>query len=52
MTIFKIVINASIKKDLIKELYKMNISRETIYPGIEGFSQSIKTRIQAGIFAN
>jgi hypothetical protein len=52
VTIFKIVINASIKKDLIKELYKMNISRETIYPGIEGFSQSIKTRIQAGIFAN
>ncbi len=52
VTIFKIVINASIKKDLIKELYKMNISREIIYPGIEGFSQSIKTRIQAGIFAN
>lgn len=52
VTIFKIIINASIKKDLIKELYKMNISREIIYPGIEGFSQSIKTRIQAGIFAN
>jgi hypothetical protein len=48
--IFKLVINNQIKKDLIKELFKMNISRETIYPGIEGFAQSIKTRIEAGIY--
>lgn len=47
---FKLVISNEIKKDLIKELFKMNISRETIYPGIEGFAQSIKTKIQAGIY--
>ena len=48
--IFKLVINNEIKKNLIKELFKMNISRETIYPGIEGFAQSIKTKIQAEIY--
>lgn len=50
VTIFKLIINNGIKKDLIKELFKMNISRETIYPGIEGFAQSVKTKMQAGIY--
>ena len=48
--IFKLIINKNIKKDIVAELFKMNISRETLYQGVEGFAQSIRTRIQAGIY--
>jgi hypothetical protein len=48
--IFKLIINKDKKKEMITELFRMNISRESLYQGIEGFAQSIKTRIQAGIY--
>jgi len=48
--IFKLIINKDKKKEMITELFRMNISRESLYQGIEGFAQSIKTRIQSGIY--
>jgi PII-like signaling protein len=31
-----------IKHDLMRTLYRMNISYTTLYPGIEGFGKSLK----------
>ncbi len=38
----KIVLPYDIKHDLMRTLYRMNISYTTLYPGIEGFSRSLK----------
>ena len=37
----KIELPYSIKSEVIKKLYRMNISYTTLYPGIEGFSRSL-----------
>jgi FRG domain len=37
----KIELPYSIKSEVIKKLYRMNISYATLYPGIEGFSRSL-----------
>ena len=37
----KLEIPYSIKSEIIKKLYSMNISSTTLYPGIEGFSKSL-----------
>lgn len=40
--VLKIIIPADWKKDLIQKLYRMNITYATLYPGIGGFSMSLK----------
>ena len=40
--IIKIIIPANLRNELIKKLYRMNITYSTLYPGIEGFSMSLK----------
>ena len=38
----KIILPYDIKHDLMRTLYRMNISYTTLYPGIEGFGRSLK----------
>jgi hypothetical protein len=41
--LIKIKLPYSFKSELIKRLYRMNISFTTLYPGIEGFSRSLNS---------
>src|SRR5258708_20949809 len=40
-SLIKLKVPYRIKADIIKKLYRMNISFTTLYPGIEGFSRSL-----------
>ena len=43
--LFKIEIpkTVSIRRDILKDLYRMNISRASLFPGLDGFASSLKT---------
>lgn len=40
--LIKFIIPNSIRVEALKDLYKMNITRMTLFPGIDGFSQSLR----------
>jgi hypothetical protein len=42
---FKIKAGAAVRKDILKKLYRMNISRAALFPGLSGFAESLKTRV-------
>jgi len=41
-SIDKLIIPARFKKEILKQLYSMNISSATLFPGLEGFSRHLK----------
>jgi hypothetical protein len=43
--LFKLSIAPQARSDLIKELYRMNINYATLFPGLDGFAQSLGTNI-------
>ncbi len=40
-----IKVDPSIRKEFIFHLYRMNIDRATLFPGLQGFSESLQTRM-------
>jgi hypothetical protein len=46
----KIVFPGELRKVALQELHLMNISAATLYPGLEGFAQSLRTRFSTGDF--
>lgn len=36
-------IDLSKRKDILKKLYRMNINRATLFPGLDGFAESLRT---------
>lgn len=40
--IFKLIVHKKDYKIIMKKLREMNISRETLYPGLQGFAESLK----------
>jgi hypothetical protein len=43
--LIKIVIPNKLRPEILTDLYYMNITRATLFPGIDGFSQSLKQAI-------
>ncbi len=43
--IFKLSIRKSMRKDALEDLFKMNVSSESLFPGIDGFSRSLPHRL-------
>lgn len=41
MTILKIIIPHALRKEIMKALYQMNITDETLFPGLEGLAKSL-----------
>jgi hypothetical protein len=41
--LFKLVISPSARRDVLKELHRMNINYATLFPGLDGFARSLKT---------
>jgi len=42
---FKIKTDVGLRVEIIKNLYRMNISRATLFPGLVGFAESLRTRL-------
>jgi hypothetical protein len=42
----KLVFAASLREDILADLNKMNINRATLFPGIDGFAQSLAVNVQ------
>lgn len=40
--VLKIIVSENSRKDSLNDLNSMNINRETLFPGIDGFAQSLK----------
>jgi hypothetical protein len=40
-----IKVDGNIRKDFIFHLYRMNIDRATLFPGLQGFTESLQTRM-------
>ena len=40
-----IEVNQSARKEFIFHLYRMNIDRSTLFPGLQGFAESLQTRM-------
>lgn len=40
-----IKVDPAIRKDFIFHLYRMNIDRSTLFPGLQGFAESLQTRM-------
>jgi hypothetical protein len=45
-TIEKLTFPASLREDILAELNKMNINRATLFPGLDGFAQSLAVNVQ------
>lgn len=45
LRIYKIPVRADFFKDCFKELHRMNISRATLYPGLEGLASNLENAI-------
>ncbi|MFN9623942.1 MAG: FRG domain-containing protein [Cyanobacteriota bacterium] len=43
--LIKVVIPNKLRVEILTDLYHMNINRATLFPGIDGFSQSLKQQI-------
>jgi hypothetical protein len=46
--IIKIVFEAGLRRETMKELKKMNISAATLYPGLDGFARSLTVEMKFG----
>lgn len=46
----KVEFPGSVRAAALKELYLMNLSAATLYPGLEGFAKSLRTRLSIGEF--
>jgi hypothetical protein len=42
--VWKVVVAPQDRPSLMKEIFRMNISEATLYPGLEGFTRSLNTR--------
>jgi len=42
--VHKIVITKNVQKEIFPRLRKMNIERTTLFPGLDGFAQSLNSR--------
>jgi hypothetical protein len=42
---FVIPADAGLRKDILKRLHRMNMNRATLFPGLDGFAQSLKVRM-------
>ena len=42
----KLVFSCSLREEVLAELNKMNISRASLFPGIDGFAQSLAVNVQ------
>jgi len=42
----KLVFSASLREEILAELNKMNINRASLFPGIDGFAQSLAVNVQ------
>jgi hypothetical protein len=42
----KLAFPASLREDILAELNKMNINRASLFPGIDGFAQSLAVNVQ------
>lgn len=42
---FVITANAEKRNEILKRLHRMNMNRATLFPGLDGFAQSLKTRL-------
>ena len=45
--IIKIEVPDDLRGRIMEELLQMNITRETIFPGVEGFTQSLRQRYRS-----
>lgn len=43
--VIRMLISPDAKEDATKELHRMNMNRATLFPGLDGFAQSLTTRI-------
>jgi hypothetical protein len=41
----KLVISEKARNEILKELYQMNITRASLFPGLEGFAKSLGPRL-------
>ena len=37
--------NIAVKKEILRHLHRMNINRATLFPGLDGFAQSLNTML-------
>ena len=44
-TMIRFEIRPGIRKEILQNLHQMNINRATLFPGLEGFAQSLWTRL-------
>jgi hypothetical protein len=42
---FKINSTSPVRKKILLNLYRMNISRASLFPGLAGFAESLRTRL-------
>jgi len=40
--VIKIKVNKSLRKEILKDLFRMNITRTSLFPGIDGYASSLK----------
>ena len=45
LKIYTIPVNTNLLKECLKELQRMNISRATLYPGLEGFASNLENAV-------
>lgn len=45
--IVKIVIPDEVRREMLPKLHRMGISRASLYPGLDGFASSLKTKMYA-----
>jgi hypothetical protein len=50
ISVAKIEFPGSIRDEALRDLRLMNVSAATLYPGLEGFAQSLRTRLSIGDF--
>jgi hypothetical protein len=43
-SLVKIILPASLKHEVIRDLQKMNITRASIFPGLDGYSAALKMK--------
>jgi hypothetical protein len=45
LTRIEIVLNPEVRREFLKNLHRMNISRASLFPGLQGFAESMSTRL-------
>ncbi len=46
--LFKLIISPSARREVLRELHRMNINYATLFPGLDGFALSLKTILTTG----